>query len=108
MRRTSLTMAFVTLMTLAGASAARAQLFGPGYTDIGPIVGFGGLSGASLALGGRFEHGIKKLPDVGNGTIAIQIGVDYFPRSRGVSTLGSPRVILRLLGEMASLWRDLR
>jgi glycosyltransferase involved in cell wall biosynthesis len=42
------------------------------------------------------------------GASIIQIGVDYFPRSRGVSTLGSPRVILRLLGEMASLWRDLR
>jgi glycosyltransferase involved in cell wall biosynthesis len=42
------------------------------------------------------------------GASIIQIGVDYFPRSRGVSTLGSPRVILRLLGEMASLWRELR
>ena len=42
------------------------------------------------------------------GAPIIQIGVDYFPRSRGVSTLASPRVILRLLGEMASLWRELR
>jgi glycosyltransferase involved in cell wall biosynthesis len=42
------------------------------------------------------------------GASIIQIGVDYFPRSRGVSTLGSPRVILRLLGEMAALWRELR
>lgn len=42
------------------------------------------------------------------GASIIQIGVDYFPRSRGVSTLASPRVILRLLSEMASLWRELR
>jgi len=42
------------------------------------------------------------------GASIIQIGVDYFPRSRGISTLASPRVILRLLGEMASLWRELR
>jgi glycosyltransferase involved in cell wall biosynthesis len=42
------------------------------------------------------------------GASIIQIGVDYFPRSRGVSTLGSPRVILRLLGEMFALWREIR
>ena len=42
------------------------------------------------------------------GASIIQIGVDYFPRSRGVSTLASPRVILRLLHEMTALWRELR
>jgi glycosyltransferase involved in cell wall biosynthesis len=42
------------------------------------------------------------------GAAIIQIGVDYFPRSRGVSTLASPRVILRLLREMTALWRELR
>ena len=42
------------------------------------------------------------------GASIIQIGVDYFPRSRGVSTLASPRVILRLLREMTALWRELR
>jgi len=42
------------------------------------------------------------------GASIIQIGVDYFPRSRGVSTLASPRVILRLLREMTGLWRELR
>jgi hypothetical protein len=42
------------------------------------------------------------------GASIIQIGVDYFPRSRGKSTLASPRVILKILQEMARLWRELR
>jgi len=42
------------------------------------------------------------------GAAVIQIGVDYFPRSRGVSTLASPTVILRIFLEMARLWRELR
>jgi glycosyltransferase involved in cell wall biosynthesis len=42
------------------------------------------------------------------GASIIQIGVDYFPRSRGNSTLASPRVILKILLEMARLWRELR
>jgi glycosyltransferase involved in cell wall biosynthesis len=42
------------------------------------------------------------------GAAIIQIGVDYFPRSRGVSTLASPSVILGILREMGALWRELR
>jgi glycosyltransferase involved in cell wall biosynthesis len=42
------------------------------------------------------------------GAPIIQIGVDYFPRSRGVSTLASPAVILGILREMLALWRELR
>jgi glycosyltransferase involved in cell wall biosynthesis len=42
------------------------------------------------------------------GASIIQIGVDYFPRSRGVSTLASPGVILGILREMTALWRELR
>jgi glycosyltransferase involved in cell wall biosynthesis len=43
-----------------------------------------------------------------SGASIIQIGVDYFPRSRGVSTLASRRVILGILREMLALWRELR
>jgi glycosyltransferase involved in cell wall biosynthesis len=43
------------------------------------------------------------------GARVIQMGVDYFPRSRGRSTLASPAVILGILGEMTrlapGLWR---
>ena len=37
----------------------------------------------------------------------VQIGVDYFPRTRGVSTLSSPAVIRRMLREMRELHADL-
>jgi glycosyltransferase involved in cell wall biosynthesis len=42
------------------------------------------------------------------GCVIIQIGLDYFPRTRGTSTLGSVPVILAILREMASRWRELR
>lgn len=38
----------------------------------------------------------------------LQIGVDYFPRTRGVSTLSSVGVIRTMLGEMWRLRRELR
>jgi glycosyltransferase involved in cell wall biosynthesis len=42
------------------------------------------------------------------GAVIQQVGLDYFPRTRGVSTLSSPRVILRILGDFASLVPELR
>jgi glycosyltransferase involved in cell wall biosynthesis len=42
------------------------------------------------------------------GAHIVQIGVDYFPRTQGTSTLSRPRVILRILKEMARLWPELR
>ena len=38
----------------------------------------------------------------------IQIGLDYFPRTRGTSTLASVPVILAILRDMAARWRELR
>ena len=38
----------------------------------------------------------------------IQFGVDYFPRTRGVSTLSSGPVIAKIVWEMTSLSRELR
>ena len=38
----------------------------------------------------------------------IQIGVDYFERSRGISTLSSSAVILKILKEMIQLYPELR
>jgi hypothetical protein len=38
----------------------------------------------------------------------VQFGVDYFPRTRGISTLSSPSVIVKLLREMFTLRKSLR
>jgi glycosyltransferase involved in cell wall biosynthesis len=40
-----------------------------------------------------------------SGFRVFQMGVDYFPRTRGVSTLASPSVILKMLVEMVLLYR---
>lgn len=37
----------------------------------------------------------------------MQMGVDYFPRTRGISTLSSPGVIVTIVKEMWSLRKDL-
>jgi hypothetical protein len=76
-------MSFAVLaMTAAGAQAqakpAAPQNFAVGYTDIGPTVGLGNLGGASASFGGRFERGIKALPDMGNGILGIQAGFEYY------------------------------
>jgi len=42
------------------------------------------------------------------GYTVTQFGVDYFPRTRGVSTLSSPAIILKILGEMRELRGELR
>jgi glycosyltransferase involved in cell wall biosynthesis len=38
----------------------------------------------------------------------LQFGVDYFPRTRGESTLSQPSVIVKILKEMRMLRKDLR
>lgn len=42
------------------------------------------------------------------GALIQQVGLDYFPRTRGVSTLSSPRTIFRILRDVARLAPDLR
>jgi glycosyltransferase involved in cell wall biosynthesis len=42
------------------------------------------------------------------GFVIQQMGLDYFPRSRGSSTLSSPTVILKIFGELARLFPDMR
>ena len=42
------------------------------------------------------------------GAEIIQFGVDYFPRTRGVSTLSSPAVIVTMLRELTALGSELR
>jgi glycosyltransferase involved in cell wall biosynthesis len=42
------------------------------------------------------------------GFVIQQMGVDYFPRSRGQSTLSSPGVIFKILRELVSLYPEMR
>jgi glycosyltransferase involved in cell wall biosynthesis len=44
----------------------------------------------------------------GYGYKVVQFGVDYFPRTRGVSTLSSPAVIVKLLRDMFRLRKELQ
>jgi hypothetical protein len=41
------------------------------------------------------------------GMNVVQFGVDYFPRTRGVSTLSSPAVIAKILKEAFALRHEL-
>jgi glycosyltransferase involved in cell wall biosynthesis len=42
------------------------------------------------------------------GFVIQQLGLDYFPRSRGKSTLSSPGVILKIFAELFRLFPDMR
>ena len=42
------------------------------------------------------------------GCVIIQIGLDYFPRTRGTSTLASLPVIFAILRDMRARWKELR
>ena len=75
--------------SVAGAQKGGAPAFNVGYTDIGPTLGLGGLNGASASFGGRFEHAIKALPDMGNGILGIQVAAEYYSWSASSVGFGS-------------------
>ena len=62
----------------------------------------------SLASEGSFIDAELIVRAMRHGYKVVQFGVDYFPRTRGVSTLSSPAVIVKLLREMFMLRRELR
>jgi hypothetical protein len=69
----------ILLALVAGSSQpAKAQGFGMGYMDFGPVVGLGGIGDASLSFGGRFEKAIKPLPEIGNGVVGLGVGASYY------------------------------
>ncbi|HYV98598.1 MAG TPA: hypothetical protein VE967_14170 [Gemmatimonadaceae bacterium] len=76
LRKVMVGLAVAAAVTAAQPAAAQ---FGAKTTDVGPIIGLGGLgAGAGVSFGGRFEQGIKDLPSLGNGILGIQIGADYW------------------------------
>jgi hypothetical protein len=80
MRRSVLLVALVCALSVAGASVASAQDegFKVTTTDVGPVIGLGGIAGAGIGFGGRFEKGFMDLPNLRNGVLGIGISVDYF------------------------------
>lgn len=71
------------LLTLGWNGRAEAQGFGVGSTDVGPVIGLGGIGDASISIGGRFERAIKALPDMGNGVLGIEASFDWWSFSAG-------------------------
>ena len=66
------------------------------------------LDHVSLSSEGSFIDAELIIRAQRSGFSIVQIGVDYFPRTRGVSTLSSFGVIRTMLREMSALRGDLR
>lgn len=79
MRRYCVIVALVGALCVTGASVASAQDgFVVGHADVGPTIGLGGIGGADFAFGGRFEQGVKALPNLGNGVLGIGVSIDWY------------------------------
>lgn len=70
-------MVLAALVVSATAVPLHAQV-SKGYTDIGAVIGIGGIGSASLSFGGRFEKIFKELPDLGGGLLGIGVSADYY------------------------------
>jgi len=66
------------------------------------------LDAIELKSEGSFIDAELVIRAMRNGFKVVQFGVDYFPRTRGVSTLSSPKVIVKILDEMMELRGELK
>lgn len=66
------------------------------------------LEGLPLESEGSFVDAELLVRLRNRGAVIQQVGLDYFPRTRGVSTLSSPRTIFRILFDLARLTPTLR
>jgi glycosyltransferase involved in cell wall biosynthesis len=66
------------------------------------------LESLELKSQGSFIDAELVVKAIRKGFRVFQMGVDYFPRTRGVSTLASPQVILKMLKELGLLFSDVR
>ncbi len=80
MRYTTQAVLFLSALALAPTVQAQGG-FVAKQVRIGPVLGLGGLGGANTSFGGRFEKGIKELPNLGNGVLSFQLSVDYYSYS---------------------------
>ncbi len=66
------------------------------------------LESIELKSLGSFIDAELVVKAVRKGFRVFQMGVDYFPRTRGVSTLSSPSVIMKMLRELVQLYPETR
>jgi len=66
------------------------------------------LEAVDLKSSGSFIDAELVVKAIGLGFRVFQMGVDYFPRTRGNSTLASPAVIFKMLRELFSLFGETR
>ncbi len=64
------------------------------------------LESIELKSQGSFIDAELVVKAIRKGFRVFQMGVDYFPRTRGVSTLASPAVIVKMMKELATLYPD--
>ena len=64
------------------------------------------LEAVELKSTGSFIDAELVVKAIRQGFRVFQMGVDYFPRTRGVSTLASPAVIAKMLKELAVFYRE--
>ncbi|XXF80057.1 glycosyltransferase family 2 protein [Myxococcaceae bacterium GXIMD 01537] len=64
------------------------------------------LESMELKSQGSFIDAELVVKAIRKGFRVFQMGVDYFPRTRGVSTLASPSVIFKMVKELASLYPE--
>ncbi|WP_224364619.1 glycosyltransferase family 2 protein [Hyalangium versicolor] len=66
------------------------------------------LEAVELRSLGSFIDAELVVKAIRKGFRVFQMGVDYFPRTRGVSTLASPSVIMKMIRELAQLYPETR
>ncbi len=86
MRKTLAVAVAGVLVFAAQSQQAHAQV-ALGYTDVGGVIGLGGIGSASVAFGGRAERVFKKLPNMGDGLLGIGISADVYSYDYGPGTL---------------------
>jgi glycosyltransferase involved in cell wall biosynthesis len=64
------------------------------------------LEALELKSEGSFIDAELVVKAIKRGFRVFQMGVDYFPRTRGISTLASPQVIFNIVRELGALYSD--
>jgi glycosyltransferase involved in cell wall biosynthesis len=64
------------------------------------------LESLELKSEGSFIDAELVIKAIKRGFRVFQMGVDYFPRTRGISTLASPQVIVKMMKELGLLYQE--